>query len=279
MPKRIVITGVTSGIGKALFHYFLDRGEFVIGIARNPERIQALESSIDHNDYAFYQSDFAKLSDIHDTIQAIREDFKDGIDVLINNAAIVPKKKVITEDGHELQYQVNHLAVVLMTHGLFPLLKKRKGRVITTGSDAHQKASFDPDDLEATNKYHALRSYARTKLYNLMFTIGFNDFYGRKAGVDAFCVHPGRVRTEIGTKQTSKLYTLMWRLFTRKGLDPSRTVYTYGFLVYEKDVQSSLSYFYQGQPHLYSPIARDRENIAVLMDATLKALGIDFNQS
>lgn len=279
MQRRIVITGVTSGIGKALFHYFLDHGEFVIGIARNPERIKTLEESIDHNEYALYQSDFAKLADIRETVKAIRNDFPDGIDVLINNAAIVPRKRIITEDGHELQFQVNHLAVVLMTHGLFPLLKKRKGRVITTGSDAHLKAAFDPEDLEATRKYHALRSYARTKLYNLMFTIAFNDTYGRKAGVDAYCVHPGRVRTEIGTKHTSGFYSLMWRLFTRKGLDPARTVYTYGFLVYEKDVQSTLPYFHRGQPHTYSPIARDREKIDTLMRETVSMLGIDFNKA
>ncbi|MFW5894974.1 MAG: SDR family NAD(P)-dependent oxidoreductase [Bacillota bacterium] len=277
MPKRIVITGVTSGIGKALFHYFLDHGEYVIGIARDPERIKTLKAGIDHNEYALYQSDFANLSDVENTIRTIQEEFKDGIDVLINNAAIVPRKKIITEDGHELQFQVNHLAVVLMTHGLFPLLKKRQGRIITTGSDAHQKASFDPDDLEATKRYHALRSYARTKLYNLMFTLGFNALYGKKAGVEAFCIHPGRVRTEIGTKHTSRFYAFMWRLFTRKGLEPFRTVHTYGLLVYEKNVGTENPYYYQGEPHGHSPLANDQDKVNTLMKKTLEMLDIRFD--
>ncbi len=277
MQKRIVITGVTSGIGKALFHYFLNHGEYVIGIARNPERLNALDETVEHNDYALYESDFARLSDVSEVTQAINRDFPEGIDVLINNAAIVPRRKIMTEDGYELQFQVNHLAVVLMTHGLFPLIKRRRGRIITTGSDAHLKADFDPEDLEATKKYHALRSYARTKLYNLMFTIGFNDTYGRKAGIDAYCVHPGRVKTEIGTKHTSGIHALMWRLFTRKGLEPSRAVYTYGFLVYEEDVQSALPYFHLGQPHLYSKHAQDRAKIETLMNKTLDMLGIQFD--
>jgi len=279
MQKTIVITGVTSGIGKALTEYFLNRGEKVVGISRNQDKLNALIEEFKRLDgeLVVYQADFKHLFSVNQVLDELNNDFPEGFDVLINNAALVPKKKTITEDGFETQFQVNHLVPVKFSHGLFKLLKKKQGKIITTSSNAHLKAEFDPSDLEVRNKYHALRAYARTKLYNIMTTIVLNDYYCMKQGLRAYAVHPGLVRTEIGTKETSRLYAFLWRLYTRRGIKPKEAVFTYAFLVYEDDPQSTIPYFYKTQPYPYSEIARDMENNILVFNDACKKLGISFD--
>ncbi len=280
--KRILITGVTSGIGKALMHYFLDHGEEVIGVARDEEKIQSLRKTLskkyESKRIHLYRADFSKMRDVKAMIAEVSNAFSDGLDALINNAAVFPHKKRITEDGFETQFQVNHLVPALLSFEMFPLLKKRLGRIITTSSDLHKKAKFDPDDLEGLKRYHPLRIYARTKLYNLLFTIALNDRYGEKIGLRAFAVHPGKVKTRIGEKGKRRLYGAVWRFFTRKALPPHRVVFTYGLLVYEKDPKTIIPYFHRGQPLRYSDVALNRDNVNRLFDETAALLNIDPNE-
>ena len=279
MSKTIVITGMTSGVGRALCEYFLDRGETVIGISRNQAKLEEVKDAFKllEGTLHTYQADFKDLDAVEGVIKQVTKDFSDGIDMLINNAALVPKKKTITKDGFETQFQVNHLVPVKMSHGFFELLKKRQGTIITTSSNAHLKAKFNPADLEGTKRYHALRSYARTKLYNVMTTLMINDHYAIKHGMKAYAVHPGLVQTEIGTKETSKLYAWLWRKYTKRGITPKEAVFTYAFLVYEEDPKTTIPYFYKSQPYPYSTVARAQENLVVVFNDACHKLGIDFD--
>lgn len=274
----IVITGVTSGIGKSLMGFFLDKGERVIGIGRSKERLIKLERAYKEQGYKHYdlvKADFARLTDIDEAVVYIKKRYKHGIDVLINNAAIVPQKKHITEDGHEMQFQVNHLAVVKLTHGLLPLIQMVSGMVITTSSNAHRPAKFVLNDLEATRRYGLLRSYARTKLYNILFTRAMNTYVYPKTGVYNYAVHPGLVKTEIGTKDTSRLYAWFWRMFTKRGISPDDAVSTYQYLVYDHE-RDEACYFYQCVPEKMSKQAASDVNRDALWQATNQLLGIDF---
>jgi NAD(P)-dependent dehydrogenase (short-subunit alcohol dehydrogenase family) len=228
--KKILVTGVTSGIGNALFHHFLKEGYFVIGVARSQAKLDALSNQTEENAYALYKADFQVLDEVVEVCKKIHLDFQDGIDALINNAAIIPSEKTMTEDGFELQYQVNHLSVVLLTQRLMPLVEKRNGKVLMTSSGAHKKAVFDAQDIEGLSQYHPFRSYARTKLYNAMYAhwLNKNEDY---ENVRAFVVSPGRVRTEIGTKDTTKGYALFWKLFTYFGASPEKAVKSHHFLI------------------------------------------------
>lgn len=268
----IVITGVTSGVGKALCDALVQRGERVIGIARNQEKLDRLSAHFEDARGAFhpYQADFSSFAQVTQAINAIRADFPDGIDALINNAAIVPKEKTFTEDGFEMQYQVNHLMVLHVSHGLEDLLIKRGGTLITTASNAHKKAVFDPENLDATKKYHALRSYARTKLYNLMI---MNVLKQRFAGdIDVFAVHPGLVRTQIGTKDTSKVYAFLWRLFTRRGISPQAATATYLYLLYDSSVPGDTLYFFNERSESPLDIVYDQAKCDHLYEVSVQAI-------
>ena len=274
MQKTIIITGVTSGIGKALIHHFTQNNERVIGISRNSERLDNLLSELNasypNHHTQMMTCDFTSFRDMQRTILKLQAQFQEGIDILINNAAIVPKAKTFTIDGFETQYQVNHLAVAYFTVMLKELIMKKHGRVITTSSDAHKRAGFDALDLEATKRYHPFRSYCRSKLYNIIFTLYAAGVY-EKEPIDFYAVHPGRVKTEIGTKDTSTLYALFWKWFTRKGFEPEEVVPTYDKLVYQDTIEEA-HYFYQEKPLSIKPIALDLVVQELLWEETMKAL-------
>ena len=271
MKKTMVITGVTSGIGKALTMYFIQDGYDVIGLGRNPVKCDALAKEAkalqSKGSLTVLTCDFTSLKRIDETITIITSRLKEGLDVLINNAAMVPRLKQITEDGFERQYQVNHLAPVLFTTRLFPLLKRRNGIVITSSSEAHKRAKFDATDIEALKKYHSFRSYCRTKLYNVMMT---NYFRRTFKGVQFYAVHPGRVKTEIGTKDTSQFYALFWRWFTRKGFHPKDTVQTYAYLLQKNGGDDH--YFYLSKPLPVLAISNDLNAQDIVMQKAYKDL-------
>ncbi len=279
--KRILISGATGGIGGALVRYFFNRGEHVIATGRNRKRLDAFKqelSSAGPGKLTTHVADFASFADVHSLAERLKSDYEDGLDAVIHTAAVFVGKKRYTEDGHELQMQVNHLAPALLSLELLPVLRKRRGRVISTTSELHRKAEMPETPFSESRIYRPLKQYARTKLYNLMFTIALDDRIGENKGMRAFAVHPGLVKTDIGSKETSLRWRLLWRFATRKAIDPGRVVYTYSFLVYEKDTQSALPYFYRTQPRPYSEEARDKAKVERLFEATEAALDVRWDK-
>jgi len=271
--KRIVITGATSGIGKALCLQLLMRGEDVIAIGRSAEKLSALNESSKGfpGRLHVYKADFKSLKSVVKMVESLKSDYQSGIDVLINNAAIVPKKRTLSDDGIEMQFQVNHLIPFYMSMALKDLLQKRKGIIITTSSNAHKKARFVGTDIEVKNNYHALRGYARTKLYNVMFTKSLNEHLDNTS-IKAYAVHPGVVSTEIGTKNTSKLYAAMWKLYTKRGMKPEEATQTYLDLMYGTIETNKHFYFYKSQPHLPNENHFTTQDRKLLWNYSLKLL-------
>ncbi len=114
-----------------------------------------------------------------------------------------------------------------------------------------------------------LRSYARTKLYNVLFTLALR----RKVDLDVrfHAVHPGLVRTEIGTKDTSRFHAWLWRLFTSRGIGPEDAVHSFSKLVYDASLDAP--YVYRGLPHEPSKVALSIENQDILYQKTISDLG------
>jgi NAD(P)-dependent dehydrogenase (short-subunit alcohol dehydrogenase family) len=269
--KRIVITGATSGIGKALVQAFHQAGHDVCALGRNETLLTSLAQSVDDPSRIHtIQADFSHLQSIQKAAQAIQSLWPQGIDVLINNAAMVSSQKRFSFDGIEMQYQVNHLAVVALTHALYPGLVRRQGRILTTSSNAHKGARFHHKDLQDTVRYRLFRRYAQTKLYNLMFTTYCQN---HSSDVLAYAIHPGVVKTDLGSKDATPLMGTLWSWFTRKAQEPQDVPPTYLKLALAEEPLPPGYYAYE-KPIKALKITEDLTAVHTLMDDAFARLQI-----
>ncbi len=209
--EKIVITGVTSGIGRALLLRLNQEGHHVIGVARSKEKLEQLNPLL-KTPFELIQADLSQTKEVKKAAQKILKEH-DRIDVLINNAATVPGALVVSEEGHEMQFQVNHLAVVTMTHQLLPTLEKSNGLIITTSSDAHKPAKYHKNRIQRLKKYSLMGAYSETKLYNLLFTKAFNRIVD--TNIFACAVHPGLVNTDLGGKRYKRHDAKVLAIFSK----------------------------------------------------------------
>lgn len=195
----MVVTGASAGVGAAAAHEFARRGWRVLVTGRSPAKLAAVVGSVRRRtgvDVESLPADFARLADVR-KLAAWVADRCDRVDVLANNAGLLPDRQVVTADGHELAWQVNHLAPFLLTH----LLADRLGvgsRVVTTSSAAHRAGRLDLSDPEfQRRRWGRWRAYSASKMANVAFTRELSDRLAATGAV-ATCFHPGVVRSDFG---------------------------------------------------------------------------------
>jgi len=191
----VVLTGATSGVGRAAALDLADRGATVAAIGRNEERGRAVadEAADAPGEVRFHRADLASQDRVGDLAAELRASY-DRLDVLAHNAGLSVSERTESPDGIELTFAVNHLAPYLLTHELLDRLREgAPSRVVVTASGIHYRGDLDFDDLgyEETG-YGAFDAYARSKLANVAFTIELAE---RLRGTDvvANCFHPGFV--------------------------------------------------------------------------------------
>jgi len=198
--RIILITGATSGIGKAAAHLIATMGARVVITGRNKEKlektVQELKSQTGNGSVNYLVADFSDL----DQVREMASDFEDRyacLDVLVNNTGAFFNKRQETIYGVEKTFVVNHLAPFLLTNMLMETMRRREeARIINVSSDAHQYGSLDFDDLEFKHGYAGMKAYARSKLSNILFTY---EAARRLAGsaITVNALHPGHVATNI----------------------------------------------------------------------------------
>ncbi|MCH6229988.1 SDR family NAD(P)-dependent oxidoreductase [Microbacterium sp. CFH 31415] len=194
MPRTIVITGASDGIGAAAARQLHEAGERVVVVGRNPGKTQRIadELGVEH-----HVADFADLGQVRALAAALLETCP-RIDVLANNAGGIFAERTTTVDGFEQTFQVNHLAGFLLTNLLLERLVESDASVIQTSSEASRTmARFDIDDLQAARRYSAGAAYGNGKLENVLFTKELHRRYG-EAGVNAVVFHPGVIGSGFG---------------------------------------------------------------------------------
>jgi NAD(P)-dependent dehydrogenase (short-subunit alcohol dehydrogenase family) len=198
--KRVLITGATDGIGKQTALELVRRGASVILHGRDYQRATAAAVDITASTHGARVStvgaDLSRLDRVR-TLAAQILKRETRLDVLINNAGVYMTERVLTPDGLETTFAVNHLAHFLLTNLLLDLLKKSApSRIITVSSAAHRRAQFDPANLQGEKSFDGYWSYALSKLANVLFTM---ELAGRLegTGVTATCLHPGSIDTKL----------------------------------------------------------------------------------
>jgi NAD(P)-dependent dehydrogenase (short-subunit alcohol dehydrogenase family) len=188
----VMITGSTNGLGRELALEMGDMGFRVIVHGRDAGRGREVVSEIERRggSAAFYTADLASLQDVRGLGAAVLRDY-DRLDVLINNAGIWLRGsdvRQLSADGHELSFAVNYLSHFLLTHQLMPLLlKSSPARIINVASGA--QASIDLNDVMLERNYSGSRSYAQSKLAQILFTFDLAEQL-RDTGVTANSLHP-----------------------------------------------------------------------------------------
>jgi NAD(P)-dependent dehydrogenase (short-subunit alcohol dehydrogenase family) len=192
--RVVVVTGASAGIGEAAAAELAARGATVVPVGRDPERLAAVGERLGVGPL---RGDFASLTQVRALAAELLERHE-HIHALVNNAGLVASRRVLTEDGHELTFAVNHLAPFLLTRLLLERLRASSpARVVTTSSDAHHRGKLDFEDLDGERSWSSWSAYANSKLANILFT---RALAGRldPAEVTANCLHPGVIRTRLG---------------------------------------------------------------------------------
>ncbi|MDM0033449.1 SDR family NAD(P)-dependent oxidoreductase [Variovorax sp. J22P271] len=198
---RILVTGVSSGIGMEAARSLAAHGAQVVGTARDIDGAAAATAAVladaaEGGGLELVALDLASLASVRNCADAL---VKDGrrFDVVIANAGVMATPLGRTPEGFETQLGTNHLGHFLFVNRTAPLIVNG-GRVVVLASASHRSAEFSLDDLNfERTAYEPQTAYARSKTANILFAVEF-DRRHKVRGVRAAAVHPGTIRTGLG---------------------------------------------------------------------------------
>ncbi len=222
--KNVLITGATSGIGRAAALSLSNMGANISFIARNSEKADKLCQEIFDKTGKRPNSIIADLSSQEDIKKAAHEYIQLGIPlhVLLNNAGIMNSSRRETVDRFEEIFAVNHLAYYSLTALLLDKIKESApGRIVNVSSGAHTFVkNMDFDDLQSEKTYKPFKVYGYSKLANILFTKKLASLL-KNDSVTVNCLHPGFVSTSLGQQNDFPILkffiTPLTKLFARSG--------------------------------------------------------------
>jgi NAD(P)-dependent dehydrogenase (short-subunit alcohol dehydrogenase family) len=199
--RTILITGATSGIGRATATAVAARGARVILAVRDTDKGCRVAADLDGAAglHAVRALDLADL----DSVRRFAGETTEHVDVLVNNAGVSSSTLRRTRDGFESQLGTNHLGHFLLTTLLLPRITSR---VVTVSSQAERMGRLDLEDLNWHRRpYAGGRAYADSKLANLLFTLELQRRLAEGGSpVRAVAAHPGLVVTSIYDRPAGK---------------------------------------------------------------------------
>jgi NAD(P)-dependent dehydrogenase (short-subunit alcohol dehydrogenase family) len=199
--KRILVTGVSAGLGVETARALAARGAYVIGAARDLKKAERATAQVRENArnggaLELIELDLASLKSVRAAADKLVAEGK-PLDVIIANAGVMAAPFGKTEDGFETQFGTNHIGHFVFVNRIAPLLRKG-GRFVSLASSGHRRADVDLDDPNfERGDYDPWVAYGRAKTANVLFAVEF-DRRWRERGIRAAAVHPGGIRTELG---------------------------------------------------------------------------------
>lgn len=200
--KRILVTGVSAGLGIETARSLAARGAHVVGAARDLVKAEAATGEVRKaaagagGGFELIELDLANLSNVRasaDRLLAKRE----PLDVVIANAGVMATPFGHTADGFETQFGTNHLGHFVFINRIARLIRAG-GRLINLSSAGHRYSNVDLDDPNFEHTpYEPFVAYGRSKTANILFAVAFDKRH-RERGVRAAAVHPGGIHTELG---------------------------------------------------------------------------------
>lgn len=290
--KVIIVTGGNGGIGFETVKALALKKATVIMASRSVEKAQRAKQSIigsfvDAN-IDIIRLDLADLESVKQFVEVFNSRYT-RLDVLFNNAGTMVTSEKITEDGFECNMGTNHFGHFALTGLMMMTIQKTPGsRIVNTSSIIHGKGCIDFDTLKSggNNIPSGMDSYRNSKLANMVFTMGLQDYLDKHTGDSiALAAHPGITGSDIARDLLGKaLFTVLKPLIklvlqsTKKGSLPQlRAAF---------DPQARGGNYYgpngkfgwSGYPVLVEPAAkaRDKEDIRKLWEVSEELTGVRF---
>lgn len=219
--KVCLITGATSGIGLVAAQTFAEMGAILFLTCRNRAKGETIVSDIQkktgNTQITLLHGDLSSLGDVRNIAKSFLQ-YDQPLHLLLNNAGVFNFKRVMTVDGYEEMFAVNHLAPFLLTNLLLDRMRESApARIVTVASGAHILVKgMNFDDLNYEKSFSALKVYSHSKLANILF----NRELARRlesSGVTANAVDPGEVSTGLALQNGwfAKLLNKLMRVFLK----------------------------------------------------------------
>lgn len=199
--KNILITGSSRGIGFYTALGLAELGVHLIIVSHDKEHckeaVRQINKAYGEGTSRYYVADLSSQSEIRDLAEKVKDDY-DQLDVLINNVGAWFSEYQESEDGIEKTFALNHLSYFLLTGLLLDLMKKSTpARIINVASDAHKGIDrIHFEDIGFSDKYRPFKTYAQSKLANIMFTYELADRL-EDMDITVNALHPGSVASKL----------------------------------------------------------------------------------
>ncbi len=274
--KIIVITGATSGIGKAIALKMAKLGHKIIIVARNPEKIKKILHEISHTtgntNLRYYIADLSNLKQTTDIGRQIASE-NPIIDILINNAGMFTANRELTSEGFEKTFATNYLSPFIFTHTLISsLCNSPESQILNVSSSAHFMGKIHWNDFSIKKKWFGFKAYGQSKLLLNLFTFELADKM-KDTNIRVNAIHPGIVKTNLGgnkpIKKSKTLENFMSRAVTMLANFPERSAQAIvNVLMKEKYKSASGKYFSLDKIRRSSFRSQNKKNQQKLWDKT-----------
>jgi NAD(P)-dependent dehydrogenase (short-subunit alcohol dehydrogenase family) len=279
--KLCLVTGGTSGIGLETARGLAALGARVVIVGRNRQRgeraVAELRATTGNEQVSFLQGDLSSQADTR-RLAAQFLGQSERLDVLVNNAGGFFLRRVFSPEGIEMTFALNHLSYFLLTHLLLERLKaSAPSRIVNVASESHRRGTMDFDDLQGLRRYNGWKAYSRSKLGNVLFTYELARRL-EGTGVTVNAVHPGFVRTRLGTDNPWPLRLLM-RLVMMRGISPAKGAETVVYLASSPQVEGQTGGYWAHLRRVESsPLSQDRQLAQRLWQVSLEMTGLQGGQ-
>jgi NAD(P)-dependent dehydrogenase (short-subunit alcohol dehydrogenase family) len=256
-----LVTGATSGIGKATAHALATKGASVLLVGRDPQKGEAtareIREATANEDVEFLRADLSSQASIRELADRVLAEH-DRLHVLVNCAGAFFRDGRVTIDGLEMTFALNHLAYFLLTTLLLDLLQgTAPARIVNVTSGAQSMGRIDFEDLQGERRYRGQAAYNQSKLANVLFTY---ELARRLDGTGMIvnCVHPGWVRTDFGRRNQPLAWRLMIAVVVPFMRSPEKGAETVVYLASDPEVETVTGkYFHDLKPRRSSRLSYD----------------------
>jgi len=276
--KTVLITGATSGIGRAAAIGLATIGARVGITGRDRSRAEAAAAEIARASgnpaVDVFVADMSSQSEVRRLADEVLTTYP-RLDVLLNNVGGFWAHRHVTADGLEHTLAVNHLAPFLLTSLLLErLIASAPARVVTVSSAAQSMGKIDFDDLMGERRYSGQRAYNQSKLANVMFTYELARRL-EGTGVTATALHPGVTRTGFGADDPNLMMTPIIAVLRPFMKSPTRGAKTAVFLASSPEVDGVTGrYFADRKARKSQDSSYDAATTAQLWDVSAELVGL-----